>query len=176
LAEPATRTPTVAVAIDPSGNVIVAGYTTSQTLPGTATAFQPAKASGFPDNSDVFIAKFDPSGTRLLWATFLGGAENETVTAAATDADGSIYVVGSTTSTNFPITSGAYLTVPSGAFAAKISADGTSLIYSTYLSGTPTAVAVNSLGQAYICGTTFSRTMVTAGAVGYPQAVNPGSN
>jgi hypothetical protein len=50
----------VAVAMDPSGNIVVAGYTTSQTLPGTANAFQPTKATGFPDNQDVFIAKFNP--------------------------------------------------------------------------------------------------------------------
>jgi hypothetical protein len=62
----------VAVALDPSGNVIVAGYTTSQTLPGTTNAFQPTKTTGFPDNKDVFIAKFDPTGRTLIWATFLG--------------------------------------------------------------------------------------------------------
>lgn len=51
----------VAVAVGPSGEVVIAGYTTSQSLPGTAHAFQPLKATGFPNNRDVFIAKFDPS-------------------------------------------------------------------------------------------------------------------
>ena len=132
----------VAVAVDSQGNVIVAGYTTSQTLPGTANAFQPTKATGFPDNRDIFIAKFDPSGQTLLWATFLGGPGDDITTAAAVDSSGSIYIIGTTTSSNFPVTSGAYLRSPSSSsgvigFASKISADGTSLLYSTLLPGGP---------------------------------------
>lgn len=93
----------VAVAVDPSGNVIVAGYTTSQTLPGTANAFQPTKATGFADNKDVFVAKFNPSGTALLWATFLGGNGADVPVAVAADSVGNIYVSGTTTSSNLSI-------------------------------------------------------------------------
>ena len=63
----------VAVAVGVSGEVIVAGYTTSPSLPGTAKALQPTKANGFANNRDVFIAKFDPTGRTLIWTTFLGG-------------------------------------------------------------------------------------------------------
>ncbi len=141
----------VAVVLDASGNVIVAGYTSSLTLPGTTGAFQPTKANGFPDNLNVFVAKFDPSGTQLQWSTFLGGDDNDMPAAVAVDAAGSIYVVGSTNSTTFPVTQGAYMS-GGGGFAAKISADGRSLIYSTYLNNAATGLAVNSVGQAYVVG------------------------
>jgi uncharacterized protein (TIGR03437 family) len=159
----------VAVAIDASGNVIVVGFTTSQTLPGTANAFQPMKAAGFPDNRDVFVAKFDPTGTILLWATFLGGDNNDTPSALAVDQTGSIYVVGTSDSSNLPVTSGAYITnsTGSGGFAAKISADGHSLPYLTYLPGGsgPTALAVNDAGESYIAGS-FLPVAITSGALG----------
>ena len=155
----------VAVAADPSGNVVLAGYTTSQTLPGTAQVFQPVKATGFPNNRDVFIAKFDPTGATLLWATFLGGDDLDEPTALTTDSAGSIYVIGTTRSSAFPVTPGAYLHIPSGGFAAKISPDGHTLLYSTYLPGTPNAIALNNAGEAYIVGA-FLPTVITAGALG----------
>ena len=159
----------VAVALDPQGNVIVVGYTTSQTLPGTANAFQPTKATGFPDNQDVFIAKFDPTGQTLLWATFLGGDDLDQPTAIAVDSAGSIYVVGATRSSTFPVTAGAYLgsnsTPGANGFSAKVSADGRTLLYSTYLPGGPNALTVSNAGEAYIVGT-FLPTVITAGALG----------
>ncbi|MGA2216192.1 MAG: SBBP repeat-containing protein, partial [Bryobacteraceae bacterium] len=84
------------------GNVIIVGTTSSQTLPGTANAFQPTKATGFPDNLDVFIAKFDATGRKLLWATFLGGNSDDTPSAVAVDSSGNIYVAGTSGSSNFP--------------------------------------------------------------------------
>jgi uncharacterized protein (TIGR03437 family) len=164
----------VAICLDPSGNVIVAGYTTSQTLPGTANAFQPTKATGFPDNRDVFIAKFDPTGQDLLWASFLGGDGDDIPTAVAVDPAGSVNVIGTTNSSTFPLTSGAYSEAQSfpGGFAAKISADGRTLLYSTYLPGTPNALALNA-GDAYIAGV-FLPTVITAGALG--NGANPGDD
>lgn len=159
----------VAVALDPSGDVIVAGITSSQTLPGTASAFQPMKAVGFPDNQNVYIAKFNPTGRTLLWATFLGGDQDDKPTSLAVDPSGNVYVVGTTSSSTFPVTPGAYQSAgvqdqPTG-FAAKISADGTTLLYSTYLPGYPSALAVSSLGETYIAGS-FPYTVITAGALG----------
>jgi uncharacterized protein (TIGR03437 family) len=159
----------VAVAVDPSGNVIVTGSTTSQTLPGTANAFQPTKATGFPDNQDVFVAKFDPTGQRLLWATFLGGDDLDQPTAIAIDAAGSIYVIGTTRSATFPVTGGAYLAsyTPDAVngFAAKISANGANLLFSTYLPGSANALAINGSGEAYMVGA-FEPTVITTGALG----------
>jgi hypothetical protein len=115
----------VAVALDSSGNVIEAGITSSQTLPGTANAFQPMKAVGFPDNQNVYIAKFNPTGQVLLWATFLGGDQDDRPISVAVDTSGNVYVVGVTSSSTFPVTPGAYLgSANGGGFASKISADG----------------------------------------------------
>ncbi len=166
----------VAVAVDTSGNVIVAGFTTSQTLPGTKNAFQPSKATGFPDNRDVFIAKFSPSGTTLLWSTFLGGGGDDIPTAVAVDQAGSIYVIGTSTSSNLNVTAGAYLSSSSGGngFAAKISADGQSLVYLTYLPGAGNAFVINGSGEAYIAGA-FSLNVVTPGAIGNPVPPTQGS-
>ncbi|MGA3017073.1 MAG: SBBP repeat-containing protein, partial [Bryobacteraceae bacterium] len=165
----------VAVAVDSAGNVIMAGYTTSQTLPGTAHAFQPTKATGFPDNRDVFIAKFDPTGRNLLWATFLGGDGDDIPVAVAVDSSSNIYVTGTTDSTNFPLTPHAYLTTPQFAFIAKVSADGSTLLYSTFLpfdvepiAGRyrDNALAVNGNGEAYIAGISNNLSaFVTPGAL-----------
>ena len=157
-----------AVAVGPSGEVVMVGSTSSQTLPGTSHAFQPTKAAGFPDSRNAFIAEFDPSGHTLLWATFLGGDVQDIPTAVTVDSAGSVYVIGTTTSSTFPVTSGAYLQSPSAGFAAKIAMDGTSLLYATYLPASPTAFAVNNAGQVYIAG---SFGVITPGALG--TGVNP---
>jgi hypothetical protein len=163
----------VAVAVDPSGNAIMAGYTTSHTLPGTANAFQPTKATGYPDNQNVFVAKFDPTGRTLIWATFLGGDTQDTPVALAVDSQGGIYVEGTTESSNFPAqniiacspSSGVDFSTPFSqncsmatanpnspvtSFLSKISSDGTKLIYSVGLYGKATALTVDSQGEAYV--------------------------
>jgi uncharacterized protein (TIGR03437 family) len=170
----------VAVAVDPSGNVVVVGYTTSLTLPGTANAYQPTKATGFADIRDIFLAKFDPTGRTLMWATFLGGNDDDMPNAVAVDSSGNVYVTGTTESTNFPVTPQAYLTTsplpPSlNSFIAKVSADGSRLLYSTFLPFDAEeigglyrdrALAVNANGEAYIAGRfTASQTFVTPGAL-----------
>ena len=161
----------VAVAVDPQGNVVIAGYTTSQTLPGTAHAFQPTKATGFPNNRDVFIAKFNPSGTTLLWATFLGGDGDDQPTSVAVDSTGAIYVTGSTTSSSFPVSFGAYQAKSPGgvnSFLSKFSADGSVLVYSTNLPGMQSsALAVAGNGEALVTGVNFTpaRNFVTPGVL-----------
>jgi len=163
----------VAVAVDPSGNVIVAGYTTSQTLPGTSSAFQPTKATGFPDNRDVFVAKFDPTGRTLIWATFLGADDDDTPSALAVDASGNVYVAGTTQSSNFPAKAEASCIPPppefdfttpfqqlcsmqaassaASSFLSKLSGDGRTLVYSVGFNGMhTTALALNSQREAYV--------------------------
>lgn len=141
----------VSVAIDGSGNIVVAGTTTSSDLKGTASRLQPNLAPGPPGHSNGFIAKFDPTGQNLIWATYLGGNGNDSVRALAIDSSNNIYVIGQLSSTNFPFTPGAFGN--SGqSFAAKLSSDGTRLIYSTALPLTPVAATVDPAGELCIVG------------------------
>jgi uncharacterized protein (TIGR03437 family) len=140
-----------AVALDSQGNVVIAGTTTSTDLPGTAGSYQPNHAFGFSRNSDVFVAKFDPTGHTLLWATYLGGDADERLVGMAVGPMDSIYLTGTTTSNSFPFTSklpGSF----SSAFAAEVTSDGKRLVYATALPIGPTCIAVNAAGETYFAG------------------------
>jgi uncharacterized protein (TIGR03437 family) len=150
------------VAADAEGSAYVAGATTSTAWQTTAGAVQSmCKGSTC---QDIVVAKLDPMGQKLLYATYVGGSGKETLGGIAVDAAGSAYVTGSTESSDFPITSGAYdaqaKTKSSTGFVAKLSADATRLSYSTYLGGSgtdqPVAIAVDAKGDAYAGGTTTS--------------------
>ncbi|HYL72916.1 MAG TPA: SBBP repeat-containing protein [Bryobacteraceae bacterium] len=112
--------------------------------------------------SDAFVRKYDPSGSTVIFSTYLGGQGAETASGVAVDAAGNIYVTGSTSSLDFPVTSGAFQTQLQGArdaFVAKLAPDG-SLAYATYLGGSfnddATGIAVDSSGSAIVAGTTAS--------------------
>jgi len=100
----------------------------------------------------------DPS---LTWATYLGGAAEDDAYAVAIDGSGNLYVTGQTKSTDFPFIAGAYSTSNKGVFdifVTKVAANGSSLIYSTYIGGTGndsgTAIALDGSGNAYVVGGT----------------------
>ena len=165
----------LATATDSAGNVYVAGDTYSANFPATASAFQTRYAGGV----DAFVAKLDPSGTQLLYATFLGGTDYEEATAIAVDTAGSAYVTGWTSSNDFPVTAGAFQRTAKwqDAFVTKLSADGSSLVYSTRLGGADSkfssggsddygqAIAVDAAGHAFVSGdTTTKKFPVTTGA------------
>jgi uncharacterized protein (TIGR03437 family) len=112
--------------------------------------------------SDTFVRKYDPSGSTVIFSTYLGGQGIETASGLAVDGEGNAYVTGSTTSVDFPVTSGAFQTQLQGlrdSFVAKLAPDG-SLVYATYLGGTGTddssGIAVDSSGSATIAGSTTS--------------------
>src|SRR5437588_748149 len=156
------------IAVDGSGNAYVTGYTVSTDFPTTAGAFQ-TTARG---NNDAFVAKINPSGSALVYSTYLGGNANDYGYAIAVDGSGNAYVTGSTTSPDFPTTAGAFQTTPSGnndAFVAKINPSGSALVYSTYLGGNANdygyGIAVDGSGNAYVTGSTTSPDFpTTAGA------------
>ncbi|MFL6215789.1 MAG: SBBP repeat-containing protein [Blastocatellia bacterium] len=151
------------VGLDASGNIYLTGSTSISCLPTTAGVVQPVRAGGL----DLFIAKLDPTGTTLLYLTYLGGTEADAANAIAVDAAGNAYVAGSTRSTNFPVTVGALQTAIScssnysDAFVAKLNPVGTALLYSTYLGGClddyATSIVVDAAGNAYVGGFTASR-------------------
>ncbi len=159
------------IAVDGSGNVYVTGQTWTTNFP-TKNPIQ-ATASTSTYQWNAYVTKLNPAGTGLVYSTYLGGSVNDEADAIAVDAKGSAYVVGFTFSGDFPTTPGSYVSQcpvqapgppvltycqSSGAsFLTKLSADGQSLAYSTYLvtptSGTPIrSVAVDSQGRAYVAG------------------------
>src|SRR5947209_16876055 len=126
---------TWACAADSNGNVYIAGDAQEADFPVTANALQKTYGDG---GQDGFVAKYDKNGN-LLWSTFLGGSDWDGVFGLTIDANGNAVVTGVTASADFPITANAVQsTLPGGdaAFVTVISADGTHVIYSTFLGGT----------------------------------------
>ena len=145
------------IAVDATGAVYVSGSTTSTDFP-MATGAQPT----LNDGEDIFVAKLTPDGRALVYATYLGGSDHDVVADIAIDSAGAAYVSALTNSTDFP-TVNAFQTAIKGsgdAVVAKLSADGARLLYSTYLGGSgyeaTAAVAVDVAGSAYIGGVTES--------------------
>jgi hypothetical protein len=156
------------IALDSAGNIYLAGHTASTNFP-VASAIQ-SKLSG---SEDAFVTKLNPAGNRILYSTYLGGTNVDAANAIAVDAYGQAYIGGDTSSTNFPVLNGAYMTNQGGqdGFITKLAAGGTAIVYSTYLGGAAAdhvaAIAVSASGNAYVTGSTFS--------VNFPaiQAVQP---
>jgi uncharacterized protein (TIGR03437 family) len=152
-----------AIAVDGAGNAYFTGITTSLDFP-VVNPIQRTKGDQSTFNNDAFVAKVNPTGSALVYSTFLGGASDDQATAIAVDAAGNVYVTGQTQSINFPVLN-AFQPARSGtstdAFVTKINAAGTAYVYSTYLGGSNTdnsnAIAVDSSGNAYITGSTVSR-------------------
>jgi hypothetical protein len=154
-----------AVAVDGSGQAVLAGYTTSSNFPVLAAA-QGTLAGG----KDAFLVKLNAAGTGLVFSTYLGGSGQDEARSVAVDSAGGIYVAGNTYSSNFPTLS-AFQTMNAGGqdgFLAKFSAGG-SRLYSTLLGGQAddriNAVAVDAAGQAYVTGGTSSANFPVAGAL-----------
>lgn len=147
------------VAADAAGNTYVTGATNSVDFPGTN------RGQTF-GGQDVFVAKLNPSGRGLVWATYVGGTGLDSGAAITLDAAGGIYVTGQTASTNFPVTPNAPQAVLLGgsavtdAFVFKLAANGQSLVYSSYLGGASSdfglAIGVDATGAAYVGGRTES--------------------
>jgi hypothetical protein len=145
------------IAVDVAGDAYVTGYTFSRNFPITAGAFQTTN----PGTSYAFVTKLNPTGSGLLYSTYLGG-EATFANAIAVDDAGDAYVTGRTYA-NFPTTVGAFQTTTQGsydAFVTKLNPTGSGLLYSTYLGGTDydvgNGIAVNAAGDAYVTGTTYS--------------------
>jgi hypothetical protein len=158
----------LAVAIDPSGNAYIAGFTNGTNFP-TANAVQ-ATNGGF---QDAFVTKFNAAGTALIYSTYLGGTAVEQARGLAVDSAGNAYVVGHTNSTNFPIANALKSVKGSNgedAFVTKLNPTGSALVYSTFLGGGDSAefaeaVTVDAAGNAYVTGSTFSNDFPTVNPI-----------
>src|SRR5579864_6009587 len=156
------------VAVDGTGNIYLTGSTTSPNLPAAGT-YQTLLSGAGPN---VYVAKITPplgSVVAVLdYVTYLGGTGSDTPAGIKVDGRGDPFVAGTTTSTNFPTTAtNAYQAVPesgsagtSHVFVSELSFDGTTLLYSSYLSGNNTDVAsgmtIDASGNLYVTGTTQS--------------------
>ena len=145
------------IATDAAGNAYVTGYTLSQNFP-LANPFQPTLGG----SNDTFVAKLNPSGSALLYSTYLGGNDDDYGRGITVDAQGNVYIAGSTNSTNYPV-SNAYQPANAGnsdAFVTKFNPAGSALVWSTYLGGSNSdaafSIAVDTTNNVVITGRSYS--------------------
>ena len=149
------------IAVDSAGFAYVTGFTSSADFPTTAGTLQTT-----PKNSKgtVFVSKLSKDGTALVYSTFLGGtgANGESSSAIAVDSLGDAYIIGGTSSTDFPLGTAPYQSINKGGggFFTKLDPAGASILYSTYLNGSGVdrlqGLAIDVSGDAYVVGATTS--------------------
>jgi hypothetical protein len=145
------------IAVDEDGNSYVTGQTASADYPTTPGVYD----AGYNNNVDAFVTKLDPSGSQIVYSTFIGGTAFDSGNAIAIDDQGGAYIGGFTGSTNYPTTPGAFDPTQNGgsdAFVSKLSPSGSTLEYSTYLGAGgfsfdgANGIAVDGDGSAYVTG------------------------
>ena len=150
-----------ALAISSTGDVYVAGWTSSNNFPRTSGGAQQTFGGG---PYDAFVAKLNSSLTSIIQSTYLGGSDDDNARAIAISSTGDVYVAGGTNSLVFPRTSGGAQQTTGGgsdAFVAKLNSSLTSIIQSTYLGGSGIdgagALAIHpTTGEVYVAGETGS--------------------
>jgi len=158
------------IAADPTGAVYITGTTSSATMPVMNPL--PAPNNALHGSANIFVAKMNPAGTALVYSTYLGGTGSDSGGHIAIDSSGNAYVAGGTTSTDFPVTSGAYQATLAGTknvTVTELNATGNAIIYSTYLGGSGSdagvGLAVAGPGIAYVTGITTSNNFPTTSGV-----------
>jgi len=163
------------IALDRSGAAYITGYTYATIITDTRMMQLNRVPTNCPVGStnpcpDAFVAKVSPSGEHILYSTYLGGSAADVATSIAVDNSGSAYVAGYTNSLDFPVTAHAFQRTNHGgndAFISKLSPNGLSLLYSTYLGGSTdnantvgddiaTGIAVDQGGDTYVTGYTYA--------------------
>jgi predicted enzyme related to lactoylglutathione lyase len=158
------------VLADDDGNIYVSGNTGSDDFPTTPGAYDETYNGG----GDIFVAKFNPTGDTLLFSTVIGGSgvDRNAEDSLAMDASGALYVSGTTSSSDFPVTPGAFDESYNGGgdgFVVKLAPDGSSVGYATFIGGSASDgirnLAANASGEAFVTGLTQSGNFpVTPGA------------
>ncbi len=155
-----------AIALDPNNNIIIAGESSSSSLPLSVGSLQGNNAGG----SDAFIAKISNSSLlQFQWSTFLGGSGRDVATGIATDFGGNIIATGFTASSNFPVSALALQSSIAGsndAFIAKITAAGQQAQWATYYGGNGNdearVVRVDAMENIIVAGETGSSNLPTS--------------
>ena len=152
------------IAVDMSGNAYVTGQTSSLDFPANSDTVQPTFGGG----QDIFVTKFNPTGSAIVYSTYLGGDNVEAGQGIDVDLNGSAYVTGRTVSTNFPITAGAVQPTFGGGgqdgFVTKLNPTCSALVYSTYLGGLDVDISQDievRFGSVYVTGSTESSNFPT---------------
>jgi hypothetical protein len=149
------------IAVDSSGNAYITGDTTSSNFP--ANTYQ----TTYHGSQDAFVSKLNAAGSALTYSTYLGGGSIDHGAAIAVDSTGTAYITGSTYSTDFPTLDAMQPAIGGGqnAFITRLKADGSGLLFSTYLGGSGGStgypesgqgIAVDAAGSAYVAGVTPS--------------------
>ncbi|MCJ2670447.1 MAG: SBBP repeat-containing protein [Candidatus Thermoplasmatota archaeon] len=146
------------VDVDASGNAYVTGLTRSSNFPTTDGAFDTSRNS-----QDAFVTKLNADGSNLVYSTFLGGKRGDEARGIVVDSDGNAHVSGATESRRFPTTPDAFDKSYNGnwdAFVTELNADGSGLVYSTFVGGTGPdlghSIATDTAGNMYATGHTLS--------------------
>jgi len=162
------------IAVDSAGSAYITGQTASINFP-TTNSFQPNGGGSY----DAFVVKLDPAGSSFVYSTYLGGSSVDYGYGIAVDSAGNAYVVGNTASSDFPTMNPLQAANNGGldVFVTALSADGSALIYSTYLGGSGddlgSGIALDSSANAYVTGSTLSTDFPTNNAL---QGTNGGLN
>ena len=147
-----------AIAVDALGNAYVTGQTAAIDFPTTPGAFQTNYGGG-----DAFVSKLNPSGSALVYSTYLNGASGNGI---VVDSAGNAYITGDAGPLSFPTTVGAFQTAPMGydTFVAKLNPAGSALVYSARFGGNlddfGRGIALDGLGNAFITGWTVCRSTI----------------
>ena len=165
------------LALGPQGDVFIGASTTYAAWPTTGGVVQPNCAG--TTCADVIVLRFRPSTSQLVYATYLGGSDVETLGGIAGDSAGTLYLTGTTESIDFPITVMPSLEPPcigvnpatcgSKAFVTHLNSLGTAFLYSAALGGDAVdeghRVAIDAAGNAYVTGKTTSTNFPTVHAI-----------
>ncbi len=159
------------IVVNAAGEVFTGGRTWSNNFPTTPGCYDNSYNGGFTDG---VVFRLNAAGSALIYSTYLGGSNtaHECVTDICINSADEAYVTGFTNSADFPTTAGCFQAAHAGStetFVTKLNANGTALLYSTFIGGTNYdiggAIAVNTAGEAYITGATASANYpTTAGA------------
>jgi hypothetical protein len=157
------------VIVDAADNPIVTGHTRSENFPTTPGAYD----TDYNLGADAFVSKLSSAGNALLWSTYLGGFDHDLGYDVDLDASGNPVVAGRALSPNFPTTLGAYDRSPNGeedGFITKLRADGSALIWSTFLGGSlydgVQAIELDAFDAPIVCGYMASLDFPGGGADG----------
>jgi uncharacterized repeat protein (TIGR01451 family) len=162
---------------DVYGDIFLVGYSLSTNFPVRGPVFQKTFKGGSV-TGDAVVVEVESAGFYLEWSSYLGGSGDDQAFGVAVDTPGNVFVSGHTTSTDFPVTAGAYQTTCpvdssggcSTSFVSEVNPKGTALVYSTYLGGSnglgesAYGIALDANDDAYLSGIT--------GSPNYPTTAN----